>query len=316
MGKTAVLLLSMGGPDSLEAVQPFLYNLFSDPEIIRMPRILQRPLAWLISRVRARRTRHYYELMGGKSPQREQAEDLARELEKALGKEFTVRVAMRYWHPFTDEVLKDIFRENVDRLILLPLYPQFSRTTTGSSFNEFERVYVSGDYPKVPVLKVMDYHNHPLYIEAMVQNIRENVSDPENYFFLFTAHSLPEYVVREGDPYRDQTERTVKLIMEHFPNTEHALGYQSRVGPIKWIGPMTDELIRELARKGIKKLAVIPVSFVNEHSETLYELDIQYRKLAESLGIEEFVRIPTLKSHPAFVKALRTIVLETLEGHG
>ena len=303
----------MGGPDSLEAVQPFLYNLFSDPEIIRLPRPLQKPIAWLVSRIRAKKTRHYYEHMGGKSPQREQAEELARKLEEVLGDNFVVRVAMRYWHPFTEEALEEVFKKDVKRLILLPLYPQFSRTTTGSSFKEFDRVYKSGRYPEVPVIKVKDYHDHPLYIEAMVQNIRENLPEGD-HFLLFTAHSLPEYVIREGDPYRDQTERTVRLIMDRFPGRSWALGYQSRVGPIRWIGPATEELIRRLAEKGVRKIALIPVSFVNEHSETLYELDVQYRKLALDLGIEEFVRIPTLRSHFLFVEALKNIVLERLRG--
>ncbi|MDQ7037903.1 MAG: ferrochelatase [Aquificota bacterium] len=313
MEKTGVLLLSMGGPDSLSAVRPFLYNLFSDPEIIRLPRPLQRPLAWIISSIRAKRTKHYYEHMGGKSPQREQAEELARKLEEALGEGFVVRVAMRYWHPFTEEALDEVFKEGVKRLLLLPLYPQFSRTTTGSSFKEFDRVYRSRGYPEVPVLRVRDYHDHPLYIEAMVQNIKENL--PENdHFLLFTAHSLPEYVVKEGDPYREQTERTVRLITDRFPERSWALGYQSRVGPIRWIGPTTEELLIKLVREGVKKVALIPVSFVNEHSETLYELDVQYRKLALDLGVEEFVRIPTLRSHPLFVEALKSIVLERLGG--
>jgi ferrochelatase len=316
MGKTGVLLLSMGGPDSLEAVQPFLYNLFSDPEIIRIPRPLRRPLAWVISRVRARRTRRYYEIMGGKSPQREQAEELARRLEESLGEGFVVRVAMRYWHPFTEEALEDLLEEDVDRILLLPLYPQFSKTTTGSSFKEFDRVFRSGRYPDLPVLRVRDYHDHPLYIRAMVRNIEENVPEPGDRLFLFTAHSLPQYVLEEGDPYRDQTERTVRLIMEHFPGVRYRLGYQSRVGPIRWIGPMTEDLIREAAKEGVRKLVLIPVSFVNEHSETLYELDLQYRKVAEESGVEEFLRVPTLRTHPLFVEALKTIVLEKLKEHG
>ena len=311
MRKTGVVLLSMGGPDSLEAVQPFLYNLFSDPEILRVPLPIRKPLAWLISVVRAKKTRHYYEHMGGKSPQREQAEDLAGKLQEKLGDAFKVVVAMRYWHPFTEEALEKLFQEDIGRIVLLPLYPQFSRTTTGSSFSEFERVYMRGDYPRVPVLRVMSYHNHPLYIRAMVENIKRTV--PEDHFLLFTAHSLPEYVVKEGDPYKDQTEETVRLIMEHFPGRPYALGYQSRVGPVKWIGPFLEEVLRDIVQRGVRKVALIPVSFVNEHSETLYELDVQMRKFAEELGIEEFVRVPTLRSDPAFVEALKTIVLEALK---
>jgi len=305
----------MGGPDSLSAIQPFLYNLFSDPEIFRMPAPLQRPLAWLISRVRARKTRHYYELMGGRSPQREHTEEQAQELQKLLGEGYRVVVAMRYWHPFTKEALDALFRGDIARIVLLPMYPQFSRTTTGSSFREFERVYREGGYPRVPVIKVESYHSHPLYIRAMVENIRENLPDREGYLFLFSAHSLPLYVIEEGDPYQRQTEETVRLIMEHFPGVEYRLGYQSRVGPVRWLEPMTDKLIEELASEGIRRLAVIPVSFVCEHSETLYELDHQYGRLAKDLGIESYVRIPTLRTHPLFIRALGEIVQKAEAGH-
>ena len=315
MGKTGVVLLNMGGPDSLSAIQPFLYNLFSDHDIIRIPRPIQKPVAWLISRLRAKKTRHYYEVMGGRSPQREQTEEQARELQKLLGDSYRVVVAMRYWHPFTEEALKELFKEEIERIVLLPMYPQFSSTTTGSSFREFERVYRRSGYPDIPVLKVESYHNHPLYIEAMVENIRENVNRPEEYFFLFSAHSLPMYVIEEGDPYREQTEETVRLIMEHFPGIDYALGYQSKVGPVKWLEPMTDKLIEEIAGKGVKKVCVIPVSFVCEHSETLYELDVQYGELARELGIEDYVRVPTLRTHPRFMEALRDIVQSVEREH-
>jgi len=159
------------------------------------------------------------------------------------------------------------------------------------------------------VVKVKDYHDHPLYIEAMVENIKESLPGWKDYFFLFSAHSLPLYVIEEGDPYKKQTERTVELIMEHFPGVPYKLGYQSKVGPIKWLEPMTDRLIEELARDGVKRLAVIPVSFVSEHSETLYELDIQYGELARNLGIEDYRRVPTLRTHPKFMEALKDLVL-------
>ncbi len=303
----------MGGPDSLEAVEGFLFNLFSDPEMLRVPGPLRRPLARIVSLVRARMTARYYELMGGRSPQREQAQELARRLEEELGEGFAVRVAMRYWHPFTEEALRDLMRTKPRRIVLLPLYPQFSRTTTGSSFREFDRVYSGHQFPKLPVVKIWSYHDHPLYIRAMVENIKGSVRRPQDYFLLFTAHSLPESVIRKGDPYRKQTEETVRLIMEHFPNTDFALGYQSRIGPVRWIGPSTEELIRELARRGVERLLLIPVSFVNEHSETLYELDVRYRKVALSCGIKEFVRVPTLRTHPLFVRALRSLIEEALD---
>ncbi|EDP75185.1 ferrochelatase [Hydrogenivirga sp. 128-5-R1-1] len=315
MGKTGVILLNMGGPDSIEAIQPFLYNLFSDHDIIRIPRPIQKPVAWLISKVRAKKTRHYYEIMGGKSPQREQTEEQARKLQRLLGDSYRVVVAMRYWHPFTKEALESLFEEDIERIVLLPMYPQFSTTTTGSSFKEFYRVYRGSAYPQVPVSEVLSYHDHPLYIRAMVENVREHLPEWREYFFLFSAHSLPMYVIEEGDPYRDQTEETVRLIMEHFPGVEHALGYQSKVGPVKWLEPMTDKLIEELAKKGVKKLCVVPVSFVCEHSETLYELDVQYGELAKELGIESYVRIPTLRTNPTFIRALAELVLSAEREH-
>ena len=309
MAKTGVVLLNMGGPDSLEAIEPFLYNLFSDHDIIRIPRPIQKPVAKIISKLRAKKTRHYYELMGGKSPQREQTEEQASKLQELLGEGYRVVVAMRYWHPFTEEALYELFREDIDRIVLLPMYPQFSSTTTGSSLKEFYRVFKKGNYPQVPVIEIKSYHNHPLYIKALVEVIEENLPNWRGYHLLFSAHSLPMYVVEEGDPYKWQVEETVSLVMEHFKGVNHSLGFQSKVGPVKWLEPMTDRLIMELADRGVEKLAVVPVSFVCEHSETLYELDVQYRELAQELGIKDFARIPTLRTHPTFMEALRELVL-------
>ncbi len=305
-GKIGVILLSMGGPDSLSAIQPFLYNLFSDPDIFRLP--FQKLMAWVISRVREKKVRGYYEMIGGKSPQREQTEKQAKALSELLGSEYRVVVAMRYWHPLTEEALKELFKEKIKEIILLPMYPQFSKTTTGSSLREFFRVYRKSNFPKVPVRKIESYHNFLLYIKAMVENIKENLSNWEDYYFLFSAHSLPMYVIKEGDPYQIQTEETVKLIMKHFPKVPYSLGYQSKLGPVKWLQPTTEDLIRSLAHRRVRKLAVIPVSFVCEHLETLYELDVQYRKLAKELSVEDYVRIPTLKTHPTFIKALAELV--------
>ena len=309
MKKIGIVLLNMGGPDSLDAVEPFLYNLFSDHDIIQIPRLIQKPVAFLVSKLRSKSTRKYYEAMGGKSPQKEQTLEQAKALQKSLGERYKVVVAMRYWHPFTEEALEELFKDEIEKIILLPLYPQYSSTTTGSSFNEFDRVFKR--FKKdIPVIKVSDYYNHPLYIKAMVENIKENLPEHKDYYFLFSAHSLPVKVIEKGDPYQKQTEETVKLIMEHFPENEYSLAYQSKVGPVKWLEPMTDEMIKKLAEEGVKKLAVIPVSFVSEHSETLYELDIQYGELAREVGIEDYKRVPTLKTHPIFIEALRNIVLK------
>ncbi len=312
--KIGLVLLNMGGPDSLEAIQPFLYNLFSDHDIIQIPKPIQKPVAWIISKTRAKKTEDYYKVMGGKSPQKEQTEEQAKALQNVLGKDFKVVVAMRYWHPFTEEALEKLKNENLEKIILLPLYPQYSKTTTGSSFNEFfrqfEKFKKQGYFKDVEVVKVESYHNNQRYIKAMVDNIKENLPDYKDYHFLFSAHSLPEKIIKEGDPYKNQIEETVELIKNSFPEIDYSLAYQSKVGPVKWLEPMTDEKIIELAKKGIKNIAVIPVAFVSEHSETLYELDIQYGKLAKEHGIENYKRIPTLKTHPEFIQTLKEIVIQ------
>ena len=313
MKKIGVVLMNMGGPDSLDAIQPFLYNLFSDHDIIQIPRLIQKPVAYLISKIRAKKTKEYYEYMGRKSPQKEQTLAQAKALQEALGDKYKVVVAMRYWHPFTEEAIKELFKENVEKIILLPLYPQYSKTTTGSSFNEFFRQYKKLN-KNIPVIKINDFHNYPTYIKAMVENIKANLhKNYKDYFFLFSAHSLPQKVIAEGDPYKSQTEKTVQMIMKHFPNQNYKLAYQSKIGPVKWLEPMTDEVIKKLAQEGIKKLVVIPVSFVSEHSETLYELDYQCGKLAKELGIKDYIRIPTLKDHPIFIQALKELVENNVE---
>ncbi|ADC89606.1 ferrochelatase [Thermocrinis albus DSM 14484] len=309
MRKVGVLLLNMGGPDSLEAVQPFLYNLFSDHDIIAIPRLIQKPVAWIISHVRAKKTMTYYRYMGGKSPQKEQTLEQAQKLQEVLGDGFLVKVGMRYWHPFIEEALQEMESYPLSGLILLPMYPQYSRTTTGSSFNEFDRVFPKSQMSFLPVVKIQHYYDHPLYIQAMVENIKENLPNWQDYFFLFSAHSLPISVIKKGDPYQFQTERTVQLIMQHFPGVNYALAYQSKVGPVKWLQPETEKVLEDVIKRGVKKVAVIPVSFVNEHSETLYELDYQYGNMARSLGVEDYVRIPTLRTHPTFVRCLADLVL-------
>lgn len=310
MAKIGVILMNMGGPDSLEAVRPFLYNLFSDHEIIRIPRLIQKPVAWLIAKTRAEKTKEYYIKMGGKSPQKEQTFQQAQELQKILGDDFVVAVGMRYWHPFIEEAVEKLLKENVQKIILLPLYPHYSRTTTGSSFKEFERIYKKKGI-NIPVAKINSYHNHPLFIKAWVEKIKQDVGESyKDFYFLFSAHSLPEKLIKEGDPYKNQIEETVNLIMEHFPENRHSIAYQSRVSPVKWLEPFTDEEIKRLGKEGIKKLSVIPVSFVSEHSETLYELDIQYGELAKEVGITEYKRVGTLRNQPLFIEALKDLVLK------
>jgi len=307
--KIGIVLLNMGGPDSLDTVQPFLYNLFSDNDIVQIPRLIQKPVAKLISIFRAKKVRKYYELIGGKSPQKEQTFKQAKALQEKLGDRYKVVVAMRYWHPFTEEALNELLKEDLEKIILLPLYPQFSTTTTGSSFNEFDRVYKRLNL-NIPIKKIYSYHNHQLYIKAIAKQIKEHLPNYQDYCFLFSAHSLPVKIIEKGDPYQKQTEETVKLIMEYFPNNRYSLAYQSKVGFVKWLEPMTDEEIIRLKKEGIEKLAIIPVSFVSEHSETLYELDIQYREIAENIGIKDFKRIPTLQSSELFIECLKDLIVK------
>ncbi len=310
--KKGVILVNLGGPDSLKAIQPFLYNLFSDPYIIELPKLLQKPLALLISKLRAKKTRKYYEVMGGKSPQLEQTQRQAEALQRELGEGYSVKVGMRYWKPFIEDAFKALTEEGIRDIILLPLYPQYSITTTGSSVAQLEKVIKSSGLKGLKVRVIKDFHDYEPYIDAFVYKIKTSLRevDLESCHFLFSAHSLPQKVIERGDPYKEQTEETVRLIMEHFPGTSYTLAYQSKVGFAKWLEPSTDSAIRELAARGIKKLVVIPVSFVSEHSETLYELDVQYKELAESLGIESFIRVPTLQDEPEFIRALASLIRE------
>ncbi len=310
--KKGVLLINLGGPDSLEAIQPFLYNLFSDPYIIDLPRLLQKPLALLISKIRAKKTRKYYVAMGGKSPQLEQTQKQAKALQEVLGQDYAVEVGMRYWKPFIEDAVKSLLGRSVKEIILLPLYPQYSITTTGSAFAEFERVIKKLNPGDVSVRKIAHFYDYKPYINSLVNRIKTSLRevDLKKTHFLFSAHSLPQKVIDKGDPYKEQTEKTVSLVMEEFKGVPYTLAYQSKVGFTKWLEPATYEVIKELARKGLENLAVIPISFVSEHSETLYELDIQYRELARSLGIKNFLRIPTLQDEPDFIKALASLIRE------
>lgn len=305
MQKKAIVLLNMGGPDSIQAIRPFLYNLFSDNDIIQIPRLIQKPVAFLISSIRAKKTQYYYEIMGGKSPQKDQTILQQKALQQALGDDYVVEVAMRYWHPFTYEAISNLEKLNLKNILLLPLYPHYSSTTTGSSFKEFFRLLKTSTLKDIPIKQINDYHDHPLFIEAWVSNIKNSNID-ESYFLLFSAHSLPQKIIDKGDPYKDQIEKSVSLIMENFKN-DYMISYQSKVGPVRWLEPPTDKTIENLAKKGIRKLCLIPISFVSEHSETLYEMDYLYKNMAREFGIKDFKRVPTLQTNPIFISLLKTL---------
>ncbi|GFE56964.1 ferrochelatase [Geobacter sp. AOG1] len=309
--KTAVLLLQMGGPDSIDAVQPFLTNLFSDRDIIRIgPAFLQPLIARIIARRRAPKVEGYYEQIGGKSPIRELTDAQARALEEQLGEEYRCFVAMRYWHPSTIEALAAIRKEGINRIIALSLYPHYSRATTGSSFNELKRVLAEAGV-QFQVSTIDRFYDHPRYIDALAEKIREGIeqfhplADVE---ILFSAHSLPQSFIDGGDPYLAHIEETVRLVMERFGTITHHLAFQSRAGPVKWLEPSTEAMLEHLAAHGSKNLLVVPLSFVSDHIETLYEIDIQYAKEAFKLGYAKFWRSGSLNASPAFIDCLADLV--------
>ena len=322
MGRVGVLLLNLGGPDKIEDVRPFLYNLFSDPEIIRLPsRALQKPLAWLISTLRAKKSQDNYREIGGGSPLRKITEAQGAALSKRLqdlGREVKIYIGMRYWHPFTEEAIAEIKRDNIEELVILPLYPQFSISTSGSSFRVLEEMWAKD--PKLKKIKytlIPSWYDNQGYLTAMADLIAKELDKfehPDRARVFFSAHGVPvSYVEEAGDPYKEEIEQCTSLIMQTLdrPN-DYTLAYQSRVGPVEWLQPYTEDALEELGTQGVKDLAVVPISFVSEHIETLQEIDIEYRELAEESGIENFYRVPALNTHPTFIDSLAELVVESL----
>jgi ferrochelatase len=309
--KTAVLLLQMGGPDSLDAIEPFLYNLFADRDIIRIgPAFMQPVIARFISRRRSKKVAEYYRQIGGRSPIRELTGQQAVELERVLGDGFRCFVAMRYSRPDTTEALAAIKREGIRRVIALSLYPHYSLATTGSSCNELERV-LARSKAGFDVKYVRQFYDHPLYIRALVEKTREGLAgfaDRSSLQLVFSAHGLPQSFIDGGDPYLDHIQATVRLVMEHFEGVTHHLAFQSRAGPVKWLEPSTEAKIKELADAGCRQLLMVPLSFVSDHIETLYEIDIQYREEASQLGVSDFRRTESLNTSPDFIACLADLV--------
>ncbi|MEL6261126.1 MAG: ferrochelatase [Cyanobacteria bacterium J06623_5] len=322
MGRVGVLLLNLGGPEKPEDVQPFLFNLFSDPEIIRIPfPILQKPLAWLISSRRAKSSQENYQQIGGGSPLRRITEAQGAALKDALkqkGEEAEVYIGMRYWHPFTEEAIASIKRDGIEKLVVLPLYPQYSISTSGSSFRLLEQLWQED-----PALNPVDYtlieswYARPGYVNSMADLIRtelDKLPNPNEAHIFFSAHGVPvSYVEEFGDPYQKEIEHCTDLIMQALgrPN-QFTLAYQSRVGPIEWLQPYTEDAIAQLAEKGVSDLVVVPISFVSEHIETLQEIDIEYREIAEEEGIKGFHRVPALDTYAGFIADLADLVEEAL----
>ena len=312
--KKAVILFNLGGPDRLESVEPFLFNLFNDPAIISIPSIFRYPLAKLISKRRAPIAKNIYKEIGNKSPILELTQKQAENLENNLLKKgnFKCFVVMRCWHPRAFDIFKKVKEYNPEEIILLPLYPQYSASTSGSSINEWNDLCKKENY-NVKTKTVCCYPTESYFIKSHISLIEKTLKTIENKNFklIFSAHGLPEIKIKKGDPYQWQIEETVKEIVSKInnENLDHIISYQSRVGPLKWIGPSTEEIIikHSKERKGI---VVVPVAFVSEHSETLVELDIEYKKLAEKNGCSFYKRVPALGVEENFIKGLTELVLQ------
>ena len=319
--KIGVLLFNLGGPETLRDVKPFLYRLFSDPEIIHVKfSPLRKAIAYTIATLRRKTSEGYYSQIGGGSPLRrlteEQASALANEL-NARGRTAETFVGMCTWHPFLHEAIDKIEKANIDSLVILPLFPQYSVTTTGSGFAVLRQLIDRHpDFKKLDVQWICAWPDHATYIESFVQGIQrelEKFDKADNVHLLFSAHSIPASYVRNGDPYLEQTKITVEAIMDRLGRQNpYRLSFQSKIGPVKWLEPFTNDVITDLGKQGIDDVLVVPVSFVSEHIETLYELDILYKKVADEAGVANFRRVPALNSDPTFIRALADIVESTL----
>ena len=315
MSRTAVVLFNLGAPDRLSSVQPFLRNLFRDPAILRLPKILRNPLAWIFSFYRSWEARKIYSSLGGGSPLLQNTQAQAHALEKALGEGFRVFIGMQYWHPFIHETLFEVSSYRPERIVLLPLYPQFSTTTTASSFSCWREVAFKIGL-SVPSSSIGCYAEAEGFIMALSEGILSSLEEFKNTslpHLLFSAHGLPKRIIEGGDPYQTQVEQTVQAVMKTLKDAplSYSLGYQSRVGPLEWIGPSVEEEIKRLAQEK-KNILLIPVAFVSEHSETLYEMDVVYKNLALKKGVEKFLRVETVGVHKAFIDYLAQLCHEAV----
>lgn len=338
-----VILLNMGGPDSLESVKPFLQNLFSDRDIIKLgPSFLQQPIASLIIKMKLKKSINTYKLIGGKSPliditfqQAKALEDILNTHEQGVASDsdFKVYVVMRYWHPFAMETVNKIYSDGIREIIAISLYPQYSKATSGSSIKnlaetfanisnksvqipiKYEKSFII-DYSLFKVCFVSFWYDHPIYIDSLVEKIKKgfdlfrrgfNLSNPESkVHVLFSAHSLPQKFIEQGDPYVQHTQGTINEILKRI-NIDWNLSYQSKAGPVKWLEPSTEDMIIRLAKRGVKNLLIVPISFVSDHIETLYEIDMLYKDLASKHGIN-LQRTESLNISPKFIEALSDIV--------
>lgn len=312
--KIGVLLLNLGGPDTLDDVEPFLYNLFSDRQIIRLgPAFLQKPIAKMIAWRRAPKSKENYDKIGGGSPILRITNQQARALEKTLADSgsFLVRACMRYWFPRASEALQEMISAGVSEIIALPLYPHYSIATTGSSFTDLEAI-AKKMHLSMPIHKITSWPQESAYIECIAQRIQDGLKqfDGQPVEIVYSAHSLPKKFIDEGDPYVRDLELTIQALEKHtgIPGT---ICYQSRSGPVEWLAPSTPDMLRKLAGQGSKNILMIPLSFVSDHVETLYEINMLFRDLATELGMR-LESISGLNDDPVFIKALKDLVLKTV----
>ena len=321
--RIAVVLFNLGGPDDQASVKPFLFNLFNDPAIIGLPGVLRTPLARLISSRREQMAQANYALIGGGSPLRLETEKQARALEAALSRrlsedEVRAFVAMRYWNPLTEETAADVAAFGPDEIVLLPLYPQFSTTTTDSSLKRWNAVYGGSGESRTVCCWPVAHGWVDAQVEAISTQLDKAGDQPVRV--LFSAHGIPESLIaRKGDPYQEQVESTVAAVVAGLAAAgrpvDHSICYQSRVGPMKWLGPSTPEALETAAADGLGAV-IVPIAFVSEHVETLVELDIEYRELAHGLGVAPYLRAPAVGTSASFITALTEAALHALSRTG
>jgi protoporphyrin/coproporphyrin ferrochelatase len=313
--KKAVILFNLGGPDKLENVEPFLFNLFNDPDILNLPTIIRYPLAKLISNRRAPTAKKIYQELGGSSPILKLTKDQSYNLELKLNSdddisEYKCFIVMRCWHPRAEEVVQDVISFNPDEVILMPLYPQYSAATSGSSIKEWKDICKKKNF-KAKTSTICCYPTDANFISAHKNEILKKITNLNNYKLIFSAHGLPEKNIKKGDPYQWQVEQSVNQIVKSLKieNLDWVLCYQSRVGPLKWIGPSTEDIIVENSKLG-KHIVLVPIAFVSEHSETLVELDIEYKELADKNGCKNYTRVPALGTNKDFIKAMSELIIK------
>ena len=317
MSEVAVVLMNMGGPDSLDTVEPFLFNLFNDHDLIPLPLgfLWQRRFARMVSRARARTVREYYKLIGGRSPIGEITAAQAEKLQARLGPRFSCHVAMRYTPPFTRDAIAAVRASGAGTVVGLSLYPHYTTATTGSSLWEL-RKELAGKPPAAGAVELVEidrWPDHPAYLDALAEQVRRGLEQfaeerRAGVELLFSAHGLPETFIKKGDPYVHDLETTIAGVLQRLGG-QHPwrLSFQSRAGKARWLEPSTDEVLRLLARTGRRDVLAIPISFVSDHIETLYEIDLLFGDEARKLGLD-FKRAPSLNAEPAFIEALAQLV--------